>query len=114
MNKMLAYVTVAILLGTVTLLVPLTLVGNYQTNPEGSYNLSATDQENSQNNITRNDGTLQDPKATSNETEYPSPPGVLTVGNTEEPTDFSPLAWMTLPSLGVALAVFVYLKRRIQ
>jgi hypothetical protein len=114
LNKMLVYVTVAILLGTVTIVAPLTILGNYQTNPEDSYLMSTTDK-NSQNNITRNDGDSQySSNATANETITPSQQGALTAGNHDEPTDFSPLAWMTLPSLGVALAVFVYLKRRYQ
>ncbi len=33
LNKMLVYVTVAILLGTVTIVTPLTILVNYQTNP---------------------------------------------------------------------------------
>ncbi|MCW4034622.1 MAG: hypothetical protein NWF03_04590 [Candidatus Bathyarchaeota archaeon] len=104
MNKMLTYTLLAILLGTVTMLAPLALYEKTDAINGGEYSIQFNDTETTSE---RTGDMVVAPGATNTDTKY-----TLTFDDTE-PTDFSPIAWMTIPSFVVALGVFVYLKKRV-
>jgi hypothetical protein len=129
MNKILAYTVIAILLGTVTMLAPLALLGPGDSTPATVPELMTTAPEagesNDQNRTFEDSQTLgggnlstdnwTEPEAPV-ESESPSEPSsseyVLTFKTEENPSDLSPIGLMTIPSFLVALGVFVYLRKR--
>jgi len=120
MNKILAYTVIAILLGTVTMVAPLALLGPSDPNQEGKFIVTVpeatepSDQERaSENGGTLESGDLPNEMWTKPEPSEPSSQEyVMTCGTVEKPSDLSPIGLMTIPSFLVALGVFVYLKKR--
>jgi hypothetical protein len=129
MNKILVYTVIAILLGTVTMVVPLALLGPSDSTPDTipEYTVTFTEGEEPSNQ----DRTGEDSKTldggnfsaeTSAKPEAPVEPepsaesssqeAELTVKTVETPSDLSPIGLMTIPSFLVALGVFVYLRKR--
>jgi hypothetical protein len=140
MNKILAYTVIAILLGTVTMIAPLALLGSddYITDTEPApsvpeYTVMAPEatEPSDQQRATENGGTLESgdlptemwtkPEAPVEPEPAPVPESAepspqepeLTVKTAENPSDLSPIGLMTIPSFLVALGVFVYLRKRI-
>ena len=115
MNKFLVYTVIAILLGTVTMTVPLALLGPYDTIPEGNYNVS----EANGGTLERND-MLASPKAPIEplapetfDAVPEKPEGYeITLSETDVALDLSSIGLMIVPSFLIALGAFVYLKKR--
>jgi hypothetical protein len=141
MNKVMLYVGLAILLGTVTMVAPLALVRpeehrsndtNLITPPEyrvtGPESMEPSSQERS-----IEEGELVDSGNFSAQVKTPEPaPAVptdtsettlepevqpqepqLVVKTTENTTDLSPVGLLTVPSFLVALGIFIYIRKRI-
>ncbi|MBA7626898.1 hypothetical protein ES703_34356 [subsurface metagenome] len=135
MNKILAYTVIAILLGTVTMVAPLALLGPEDsitdteptlTVPEYTVTGPEAGEPNDQENFFGADKMLEcgsySVQRTTPDPE-PSEPAATPDVSPEEPelavktaddsTDLSPIGLMTIPSFLVALGVFVYLRKRI-
>ena len=124
MNKILAYTVIAILLGTVTMVVPLAVLGPSGLTPVIEYSGEPNNQERSYedngmsesgNFSTEASTTLGPAPETSEQTAAPDSSqqeAKLTVKTAENPSDLFPIGLMTLPSFMVALGVFVYLRKR--
>ncbi len=134
MNKIMLYIGLAILLGTVTMVVPLALLEpeysiiemeDTLTVPE--YTIKGPEEPNNQDRAYNDSGILESGnfsvKATTPEPApfvpvEPSEPAAapeepeLVVKTTENSPDLSPIGFMTVPSFLVALGVFVYLRKR--
>lgn len=100
---MLTYTLLAILLGTVTMIAPLALHETTDAINGGEYTIQAND---TQTTLKERETTI--PPGQEND----DPEVVLTYGDNEN-ADFSAIAWMTIPSFAVALAVFVYFRKQI-
>ena len=138
MNKIMLYVGLAILLGTVTMVVPLALleprdsimdIKDTPTVPEYTVTVPEVEEPNNledfgEDRILENGNfsvqmTTPEPAP---ETLAPSEPSAapevppqepeLVVKTAENPSDLSPIGLMTVPSFLVALGVFVYLRKR--
>jgi len=129
MNKILAYTVIAILLGTVTMLAPLALLGAGDSTPATVPDLVFTFPEAGEStdlNRTFEDSQMLDGEdlSTENWTEPEAPvesepPSEtssqeygITTKTAETPSDLSPIGLITIPSFLVALGVFVYLRKR--
>ncbi len=124
MNKILVYTVIAILLGTVTMLAPLVLLGpddsTPDTVPEFIVTVPDAAESSDQDRKTLESGNLSTENLTEPEapveSESPSEPSsqeyVITAKTAETPSDLSPIGLMTIPSFLVALGVFVYLRKR--
>jgi hypothetical protein len=130
MNKILAYTVIAILLGTVTMVAPLALLGPSDSIPEGKFTVTVPEatEPSDQERAYEDGGTLENgnfstqvttPEAAPQPSEPAAAPEVsaqepeLTVKTSENPSDLSPIGLMTIPSFLVALGVFVYLRKRV-
>ena len=115
-NKILAYAVIAILLGSVTMVVPLTLLG-----PDNLVPANSTDTVPGSDNETfeRNDS-LASPNATAQQTDgtgmYDNsseiPSFTSGLGKADFASGLSLAGLMVVPGFIVALGVFVYLKKR--
>ncbi|HDQ06383.1 MAG TPA: hypothetical protein ENN36_06660 [Candidatus Bathyarchaeota archaeon] len=119
MNKLLVYTVVAILLGTVTMVAPLALLGtsdpNSDTVPEYKIMATGTEDPSDQNRTDEAAGTLGNNDLWTRSDSPSQPPSQdpgLTVKTADTPSDLSPIGIMIIPSFVVALGVFVYLKKR--
>ena len=126
MNKILAYTVIAILLGTVTMLAPLALLGAGDSTPATVPDLVFTFPEAGEStdlNRTFEDSQMLDGEDLSTEnwtepeapveSEPPSETSSQEYGMTAKTlSDLSPIGLMTIPSFLVALGVFVYLRKR--
>ena len=117
-NKILVYTVIAILLGSVTMVVPLALLGPSRLIPDNDY--TDTGPGSGEETFERN-GVLSSPDASaeqSGDTEtYDISPteaakSESTLGETGVASDLSSIGLMAVPSFLVALGVFVYLKKR--
>ena len=109
------YIGLAILLGTVTMVVPLALLGPSESIPEGKYTVRFNDTEASrQASDSVNGGTFEsdDKSLTPEPTNPEAPQIILDLTKTETASDLSPIGLMTVPSFLVALGVFVYFRKR--
>jgi hypothetical protein len=122
MNRFLAYTMLAIILGTVTMLAPLALLGTDESNPvKFPTTLESTDQNrtfDSQSmageNLTISDNLTGTESVAPCETEpfESSSQYTLTFKTAEDSADLSPIGLMVVPSFLVALGVFVLLRKR--
>jgi len=142
LNRILVYTVIAILLGTVTMVAPLALLGSGDsipdaeptpTVPEFTVTVPEATEPSDQQRAGENGGTLEggdlptemwtkpesapvEPEPAPSVPIEPSEPSpqeyVITVKTAENPSDLSPIGLMTIPSFLVALGVFVYLKKR--
>lgn len=122
MNKILVYTVIAILLGSVTMLAPLALLGRGDstlvTVPEaGESNDQNRTFEDSQmlegGNFSTDSWTEPEaPVESESPSEPPSQEYGITAKTAEAPSDLSPIGLMTIPSFLVALGVFVFLRKR--
>ena len=141
MNKILLYIGLAILLGTVTMVAPLALLGPSDsipdteptpTVPEYTVTFPEATEPSDQERGSENGGTLEsgnfstetwtkptapvEPEPAPSVPIEPSEPSPeepeLTVKTAENTSDLSPIGLMTIPSFLVALGVFVYLRKR--
>ena len=117
MNRILAYTVVAILLGTVTMVAPLVLLGPNDQIPSEQYTIKATNGgEENQTTSLEVEGTFDrsdivvSPDISSKPLEPAPTEMTFSIGNV---SDLSPIALMTVPSFVVALVVFVYLRKRV-
>jgi hypothetical protein len=121
-------ILIAILLGSVTMLAPLALLGPGDSTPATVPELvtmvpeagESNDQNRTFDSQMPEGGNLStenwtEPK-TPNESDSPSEPSSqeygITAKTAENPSDLSPIGLMTIPSFLVALGVFVYLRKR--
>lgn len=133
MNKILLYIGLAILLGTVTMVAPLALLEPEDSIPDKEYTptvpeytIKGPEEPNNQERAYENGGTLGnidvwtrpeapvEPEPTAPDEPSPQEPELvlLVVKTAETPSDLSPIGLMTIPSFLIALGVFVYLKKR--
>ena len=139
MNKILVYTVIAILLGSVTMVVPLALLGPSDSIPDTEYTLTVPEgtvmipeatEPSDQERSSENGGTLEsgdlptemwtkpetpvEPEPTAPDEPSPQEPELvlLVVKTAETPSDLSPIGLMTIPSFLIALGVFVYLRKR--
>jgi hypothetical protein len=117
MNKILPYIVIAILLGTVTMVVPYTLLGSNDMAEENTLGYtSSTKQEkpDSQNRYSVEGGDLENGDAAPSVPE-PEPCGFEATGSDliiESLSTLSPIGLITIPSFLIALGAFIYLKKR--
>jgi hypothetical protein len=112
LNKILVYTVIAILLGSVTMVVPLALLGPNNLVPaESTDNLLESGEE----KIERN-GTLACPDVTPQQTDgtgtYTISSSESGVGEADVASGLSSIGLMIVPGFLVALGVSVYLKKR--
>jgi len=132
MNKIMLYVGLAILLGTVTMVAPLALLEPNDSIPENQYTLSVPEAEEpdsqdrsyeewetlgSENLSAQAKPLAPEPLAPIEPSEPAASPEVpqepeLTLKTAETPADLSPIGLMAIPSLLVALGVFVFFRKR--
>ena len=127
LNKALVYTVIAILLGSVTMLAPLALLGDSSPDEIPDYTLTVPEaaEQNNQNRVCEDNQTLKggefsaenwtrpDEQSASTDSSASSPPEYfVTAGTDENASDLSPIGLMTIPSFLVALGVFVYLRKR--
>jgi len=129
MNKILAYTVIAILLGTVTMVAPLALLGPGDSNLDTKYTVTVPEaaEPSDQERAGENGGTfesndmLASPEAPVEPEQAPVPApsepssqeAELTVKMAENLSYLSPIGMMVIPSFLVALGVFVFLRKRI-
>ena len=111
-NKILAYTVIAILLGSVTMAVPLALLGQDNLVPaDPTDNLLEVEEK----NLTRN-GLLAPSEVTDQQTQDPGNYSVTFSeshwGEADIASGLSSMGLMIVPGFLVALGVFVYLKKR--
>jgi hypothetical protein len=128
MNRILVYALIAILLGTVTMLAPLALLGpgdsNPATVPEYTVTVPAAGESNDKNRAFEDSQALDGGNLSTDSWTDPLMPAEsesaesslheygITAKTAETPSDLSPIGLITLPSFLVALGVFVYLRKR--
>jgi len=124
MNKIMLYIGLAILLGTVTMVVPLAVLGPNGLTPVIKFSGEPNNQERAyedggmleNGNFSTEGWTTPEPATGSSEPaaapDFSTKEAELTVKTAENPSDLSPIGLMTLPSFLVALGVFVYLRKR--
>jgi len=133
MNKIMLYIGLAILLGTVTMVAPLALIEPNDPIPDVKYTVTAPELESNSQNRTFEDSQMLGNGDFSAQTKTPEPtlsvpvepseadaaPSEVSpqepkpvVKTAENPSDLSPIGLMTIPSFLVALGVFVYLRKR--
>jgi len=130
MNKIMLYVGLAILLGTVTMVAPLALLEPEDPITEHKYIITVPEasEPSNQDRGSVEGGLLENgsfstdnwttPEPAPSVTLGPSEPTVapeepeLVVKTAENSPDLSPIGLMTIPSFLVALGVFVYLRKR--
>ena len=131
MNKIMLYVGLAILLGTVTMIAPLALLEPEDHIP-GEYTIPGPEstEPDSQDRFYEEGGMLEnenpsaqtktpeptlsvpvEPSEPDASPEVPQEPG-LTLKTAETPSDLSPIGLMAIPSFLVALGVFVFFRKR--
>ena len=127
MNKILVYSVLAILLGTVTMFVPLYVLEQRDTIPEGTYTIDVPDSEPSQEDRgIENGGSFEANDVLHGpETPVPEPEPAPVESSDPDSEEFevwstiissdssSSIGLMIVPSFLIALGAFVYLKRRI-
>jgi hypothetical protein len=140
LNKVILYVGLAILLGTVTMVAPLALLRPSDTIPDDENLLTIPDyvvtdpeptEPSNQERDSEEGGLLEsgdfsaqvktpepapavpiEPSETIPEPDFQQEPE-LVVSTTENPTDLSPVGLLMVPSFLVAFGFFVYLRKRI-
>ena len=110
MNKILVYSVLAILLGTVTMFVPLYVLEQRDTIPERPYTIDVPDSEPSQEDRGIENGESFEANDILDGPETPAPQP--TPGDSSS-SIISSIGLMIVPSFLIALGAFVYLKRRI-
>jgi len=127
MNKILVYSVLAILLGTVTMFVPLYVLEQRDTIPEGTYTIDVPDSEPSQEDRGIENGGSFEANDMGQDPEKPVPePEPVPVESSDPDSEelevwstifssdsSSSIGLMIVPSFLIALGAFVYLKRRI-
>ena len=134
MKKVMLYVGLAILLGTVTMIAPLALLSpddkNLLTTPESVIMVPETTEPSDQESFAR-DKSLDagnysvqatipeqssvvpmEPSEVDTTGEVPPEGSELILRTADSPTDLSPVGLMAVPSFLVALGIFVYLRKR--
>ena len=129
MNKIVLYVGLAILLGTVTMIAPLALLRDNNPLSEDKLVVKTTSAplENQTREYSNNSKTLgldstseylsphppTEPELPDSDVLSEEPQANLTVTPGNSVTDLSPIVFITIPSFLVALGVFVYLRRHV-
>jgi hypothetical protein len=112
-NKILAYMVIAILLGSVTMVVPLALLGPDNLVPADTTNtLSGSGEELSERSDTLAPSEAASQQADSYDNSSKTPQSVFGVGEADVAASLSSMGLIAVPGFLVALAVFVYLKKR--
>ena len=115
-NKILVYTVIAILLGSVTMVVPLALLGPSNLIPDDKYINNESGEETFERNDVLSSHEPSAEQSGDTETYDISPTEAAksesTLGETGVVSDLSSIGLMAVPSFLVALGVFVYLKKR--
>jgi len=128
LNKIILYVGLAILLGTVTMVAPLALLQEDNPFSDNKFVVQTTsaELEDETRGYTTSNQTLgldsssenyfapapEEPTATDSEVVPKEPITIVDVTSDDSGTDLSPVALITVPSFIVALVVFVFLRRQ--
>jgi hypothetical protein len=116
MNKNLVFTVIAILLGTITIVLPITLLGPSDSIHEGQYNINSTDVGlDTQNRSYADEGSNEGSDTWTNPDLTDNPPEPLTnEANSTYGIDakLTSIGLMIVPSFFIALGVFIYIKRR--
>jgi hypothetical protein len=117
MNKILVYTVIAILLGTVTMVAPLALLGTIEPIGEGGNTVTPIESEGG--TLERNDMLTvpESPEAAPEPSETLSGEPELCdakLNETDAVSGLSSIGLMIVPSFLIALGAFVYLKKRIE
>ena len=111
MNKIMLYVGLAILLGTVTMGAPLVLLESNDSIPENQFINSVPEGgEPDSQDRSYEEWDMSESENLSAQTKPLSPEPTLKTAET--PADLSPIGLMAIPSFLVALGVFVFLRKR--
>jgi len=117
MNKNLVFTVIAILLGTLTIVLPITLIGPSDSIPEGQYSINSTDVGgDTQNRSYADEGTYEGSDTWTSPDLTDNPPEPLTTeANLTNGIDarLTSIGLMIVPSFLMALGVFIYIRRRI-
>jgi hypothetical protein len=117
MNRILVYTVIAILLGTVTMVAPLALLGTIEPIGEGGNTVTSIESEGG--TLERNDMLTvpESPEAAPEPSETLSGEPELCdakLNETDAVSGLSSIGLMIVPSFLIALGAFVYLKKRIE
>jgi hypothetical protein len=118
MNKLLVYMVIAILLGSVTMVVPLALLGPSNLIPDNNYTDTVPEAggETSERNgvLTTPDASAEQSGGTETYDDSAKEPttGESSLRGTDVASNLSSIGLITVPGFLVALGVFVYLKKR--
>ena len=112
MNRILAYTVIAILLGTVTMVVPLALLGAGDSTR--NHVLESGGETFERNGVLTVPEAPADQSADTESYDYSAKPAAAesTLRETAVASNLSSIGLITVPSFLVALGVFVYLKKR--
>jgi len=128
-NKIILYVGLALLLGTVTMVAPLALLNDNNPLSEDKFLVKTTSApiENQTREYSNNSETLgldsssesftaippSEPEPTESDVLTEEPQATLGLTSGDSPTDLAPIALITVPSFLIALGVFVFLRRQV-
>lgn len=115
MNKILPYVVIAILLGTVTMVIPYTLLGSsdHTSFTEGAEPNTGTEQPNSEGQAFSEGRDMESSPSSPTENPPAEEPRAEATGSTlGNLSNLSPIVVMTIPSFLIALGAFIVLKKR--
>jgi hypothetical protein len=113
MNRIIAYTVIAILLGSVTMVVPLALLGPSNLIPDKNYTDTVPE---AGGETPERNGVLTAPEASAEQLDgtatYDLSTSESTWGEADVASSLSSIGLITVPSFLVALGVFVYLRKR--
>ena len=115
MNKTVVYTVIAILLGTVTMVAPLALLGPNEIDPAKYSTIGASDNATASQELldsTRGNENFSSPAPSSNTSGNGSQPNETYLLTAETVSSLSQVGLLILPSFLVALGVFVYFRKR--
>ena len=108
MNKIMLYIGLAILLGTATMVVPLALLGPYDSIPENKDDPEVDGGTLERNYMLASPEVPVEPSAPESSDTVPE----ATLSKTDVASNLSSIGLMIVPSFLIALGIFVYLKKR--
>ncbi len=115
-NRFLVYTVIAILLGSVTMIAPLALLGPNNLVPTTSNDnvLEASEGTSERSDVAPNfDATTQQPNGNETYDNSPENPAPTSIVETDIASGLSSIGMMIAPGFLVALGIFIYLKKRV-
>jgi len=115
-NRFLVYTVIAILLGSITMIAPLALLGPYNLVPTTSNDniLEASEGTTERSDVAPSfDATTQQPNGNETYDNSPENPIPTSIVETDVASGLSSMGVMIVPGFLVALGIFIYLKKRV-